>query len=53
MFIIESLTEKDDINNLPLVWSNEWGWVSGDSDVVTFFEEKPISLPIGGKLIEI
>lgn len=36
-WVIRSLTEKDDEGE-SLYWSNEWGWVSHDSGMVSLFD---------------
>lgn len=38
IWVIKSLTEKNDETGESLYWSNSWGWVDGDSGLVTFFD---------------
>lgn len=49
VWAIRSLTLKDFDTNEPLYWSNEWGWVSGETaQLFTAQDHAVLNLPIGG-----
>ena len=51
-FVIKSTKEVDDETSRPLYWSNDFGWVSEDSEDVTMFddyERTGLNLPINGE----
>ena len=48
LYCIRNNREKDEENNEPFYWSNDWGWITENFTVFSEEERFSLNLPING-----